>query len=197
MLFKSLGGVGEMNDHRKKIIISEIKYWKKNKLLPAHYCDFLITLYARGNEMDEEDGKVSTSILSKEKKKKNVLIIICLLLAFVLSVGLFMFEKYPSLLLGFTGIILSALLLYPVFNQSIKKSSALPFIYISSAMILLAMSFKLWTTFFYEVPMLLLGLLILNCVLWLFAGRKLKLLYFTLSGAVGIVFIIGFLIYQI
>ncbi len=39
-----------MNDRKKTLIISEIKYWKQNKLLPAHYCDFLIALYAQGEE---------------------------------------------------------------------------------------------------------------------------------------------------
>lgn len=185
-----------MNEHRKKIIISEIKYWKQKKLLPAHYCDFLITLYARGNEVDEEEVKVSTSILSEEKRKANVLIVTCLLLATVLSAGLLTVDKYPFLLLGFSAVILLALLFYPVFNSEIKKSTVLPFIYISSAMILLAMSFKLWSTFFSEQPMLLMMLLILNCALWFFTGRILKLLYFTLSGAGGLLFIVGFLIFK-
>ena len=39
-----------MNPQRKRMIISEIKYWKQNKLLPEHYCDFLITLYAQGED---------------------------------------------------------------------------------------------------------------------------------------------------
>ena len=39
-----------MNETRKKIIIQEIKYWKKSKLLPEKYCDFLLTLYSGGEE---------------------------------------------------------------------------------------------------------------------------------------------------
>ena len=42
-----------MNQQRKRMIISEIKYWKQNKLLPEHYCDFLITLYAQGEDKKE------------------------------------------------------------------------------------------------------------------------------------------------
>jgi hypothetical protein len=37
-------------DQKTKIILHEIMYWKKNKLLPDHYCDFLITLYTEGSE---------------------------------------------------------------------------------------------------------------------------------------------------
>jgi hypothetical protein len=41
-------------EHKKnpktQIILQEIQHWKKNKLLPEHYCDFLITLYTEGSE---------------------------------------------------------------------------------------------------------------------------------------------------
>lgn len=37
-------------DENKKIILKEIEYWKKNKILPKHYCDFLTTLYTEGSE---------------------------------------------------------------------------------------------------------------------------------------------------
>jgi hypothetical protein len=36
-------------DQKTKVILQEIDYWKKNKLLPAHYCDFLTTLYTEGS----------------------------------------------------------------------------------------------------------------------------------------------------
>ncbi|ARK29345.1 hypothetical protein [Halalkalibacter krulwichiae] len=39
-----------MDKHRKEIIIREIQYWKKSKLLPDHYCDFLLTLYSEGEQ---------------------------------------------------------------------------------------------------------------------------------------------------
>ena len=55
-----------MNAQRKRIIISEIQYWKKNRLLPEHYCDFLITLYAQGETDETEIEKVDKGILEKE-----------------------------------------------------------------------------------------------------------------------------------
>ena len=36
-----------MDENRKQIIINEIIYWKKNRMLPEHYCDFLLALYTR------------------------------------------------------------------------------------------------------------------------------------------------------
>ncbi len=40
---------------------------------------------------------------------------------------------------------------------------------------------------------MLVGLLLFNCLLWLLAGRLLKLLYFTISGVAGLVLIIFFI----
>lgn len=37
-----------MDDQRKKMIISEIENWRKNHLLPEHYCIFLLNLYSSG-----------------------------------------------------------------------------------------------------------------------------------------------------
>src|SRR5690625_2561677 len=37
-----------MADERKRIIIEEINYWKKHKLLSEEQCDFLLALYTQG-----------------------------------------------------------------------------------------------------------------------------------------------------
>lgn len=183
-----------MNEHRKKIIISEIKYWKQKKLLPAHYCDFLIALYARGGE-EEEEVKETSSFLSGKKKRENRMIMMLFLFVVSFSV-LLLLDIYPVLMLGLSGLFLLISLLYPIFRPAIRKSTVFPFIYIASALLLLAMSFKLWATFFGEQPLLLMGLLILNCMIWVVMGRYLKLLYFTISGLLGLILIAGFLILQ-
>jgi hypothetical protein len=43
-----------MNEQRKKIITSEIEYWRRNNLLPSHYCDFLLNLYTEGEAAGKE-----------------------------------------------------------------------------------------------------------------------------------------------
>ena len=61
-----------MNPQRKRMIISEIKYWKQNKLLPAHYCDFLITLYAKGRGSEgSESHRVDFCQGKKEIESDN------------------------------------------------------------------------------------------------------------------------------
>ncbi|MCM3743378.1 hypothetical protein M3193_04435 [Sporosarcina luteola] len=133
-----------MNAQRKKIIMAEINYWKQNKLLPEHYCDFLLTLYTQGDH--EQEISATDAVLSREKKKVNTRIIL------------------------------------------------LQFLYIVIAFTVLGMSLKLWGLFYDGQMMLLVGLLITNCLLWLLAGRLLKLLYFTISGAAGLILIVAFIV---
>ena len=181
-----------MNPKRKQIIISEIKYWKQNKLLPAHYCDFLITLYARGEEDSEQEVKATEGILVKEKKRVNRVLILLAAVALLVSGSMFIAVQYPTVTIGLTGAIIMLFLLFTL-RKSVAETAVMPFIYILTAFMLLAMSLKIWFVFFEGQTMLLIGLLIVNCTLWLFAGRLLKLLYFTISGAAGLLLIIGFL----
>lgn len=185
-----------MNEQRKKIIISEIKHWRQSKLLPAHYCDFLITLYAQGEDQSELEITGSDSVLVKERKRMNIKLIILLSLVMIVSVSVFIFNNYPAVTLGLSAVVVFFFLLYAM-RGSITKSKLIPFLYILSAFMLLIMSLKLWTVFFEGETMLLITLLALNCILWLFAGKLLKLLYFTISGAAGILLIITFLFVQL
>ncbi|MEK5038872.1 hypothetical protein [Sporosarcina sp. FSL K6-3457] len=181
-----------MNQQRKRIIISEIKYWKHNKLLPAHYCDFLITLYAQGEEGNQQEVKISESILVKEKKTLNRTILLLALLAIVVSGGMFVITQYPGLTMASVAGLIVVFLLSTLRKNA--NQALAPFVYIIVSFMLLIMSLKLWFVFFDGHTMLLLGLLMLNCSLWLFAGRLLKLLYFTISGTAGLLLIIGFLL---
>lgn len=45
-----------MNQERRQTIVREIDYWRRTKLLPDQYCDFLLNLYA---DPDEEQAQSS------------------------------------------------------------------------------------------------------------------------------------------
>lgn len=40
------------DNNRINIIVNEINYWKRNKLLPDTYCDYLLALYTKGESDD-------------------------------------------------------------------------------------------------------------------------------------------------
>ncbi|MET3290090.1 UNVERIFIED_CONTAM: hypothetical protein ABID98_002660 [Brevibacillus sp. OAP136] len=48
-----------MEDQRKKIIVKEIEHWRKNHLLPEHYCIFLLNLYTEGERAAQADSQVA------------------------------------------------------------------------------------------------------------------------------------------
>lgn len=183
-----------MTKEKKQIIISEIQYWKENKLLPAQYCDFLIMLYAQGEEVEEHDEKPALVQERRKAKTKQLLILFAsLLLAGAAAAVMFMFDKYPEATLS-AAAALAVIFLFAVSRKSFIKKGIAPFLYIATAFLLLMMSLKIWTAYFNGDTTLLVGLLVLNCSLWLFTGRLLKLLYFTISGALGLLVIVAFLI---
>ena len=182
-----------MNPQRKRMIISEIQYWKKNRLLPEHYCDFLITLYAQGEVQDSTQGKIEKGVLEKEKASITNKMLVLALLAIGLSTMLFLVRDHPivviSIASGFVAILLGKMMFSKTF-----RSALIPFTYIIAAFMILGITLKVYFTFFDGDTMMLLGLLMLNSILWLLAGRLLKLLYFTISGSAGLLLVIGFLL---
>lgn len=182
-----------MHEKRKQIIISEIKYWKQNKLLPSHYCDFLITLYAKGEQEGQVEVKETQSIIQLEKKRRNQKILFLFILAIAVSISMFIFTEIPLVTIGLAIAVLSVFL-YMVFRSPIAKSTTFPFLYILCAYMLFALSMKIWFSYFMEYTILLISLLILNCLLWIITGRLLKQHYFTISGIVGILLIFGFIV---
>jgi len=43
-------GVGKMDPAKRKLILSEIERWRRGRLLPEQYCDFLRNLYLEGED---------------------------------------------------------------------------------------------------------------------------------------------------
>lgn len=183
-----------MNAQRKKIIMAEIHYWKQNKLLPEHYCDFLLTLYTQGEE--EQVVDVKDAILVKEKNRDTASLLWIVLISSLVGASLFVLNAYPLITISI-AILLTFVLLVTAKSVFRHRSGNRSIVYILSAFLLLGITVKLWFLFFEGHNILLIVLLSLNCILWLIAGRFFKLLYFTLSGSVGLAFIIGFYVMKL
>ncbi|AIG25768.1 hypothetical protein EGH10_10070 [Brevibacillus laterosporus] len=48
-----------MDDQRRKIIITEIENWRRNHLLPEHYCIFLLNLYTEGKHAPNQEEPIT------------------------------------------------------------------------------------------------------------------------------------------
>jgi len=181
-----------MANSKKKIILNEILFWKQNKLLPDHYCDFLMTLYSEGNEIipKEEIGH-NKSIIAKEKRNNIIMLLMLTIVPIALLMALFMSTELVWVIAPVVGII-AIIFMILAYRFAKRNKLITPILHIGSALLLLGLSVKVSITYFQESQILLYILLILNSCLWLFTGLKFKLMYFTVSGALGIAVLVGY-----
>lgn len=171
-----------MNSSRKEIIISEITYWKQHHMLPEHYCDFLLALYT--------EGEISANKKGRDKNVwKNSLIIFLILTALGLSVFVIYFTEFNFVLQ--TMILTSFVVLLLLFGiYYTKKEYWYTFFYIGTAIQLLLLSVFLNDKLFHNGAGTLCAMIIVNCILWILTGWKLKLYYFIFSGIIGIIVLV-------
>ncbi|UQW98674.1 hypothetical protein M2M59_06580 [Rummeliibacillus sp. G93] len=182
-----------MNSQKKEVILSEIAFWKENKLLPEHYCDFLTTLYTAGEDSKDfsiDEVSASTSILAKGsvkmiwKKSLTIAGILLLLIALFYLQAPLVFIPLAISIAAIIGIIIL------IFRLSPNRAISTTFAYATIALLLFGISIKGANIFFEGQSMVLYGVLIGNCVLWIISGIWLHLIYFLISGGLGLLVLI-------
>lgn len=181
-----------MNEQRKKIIVAEIQYWKKNKLLPAHFCDFLLTLYTKGEEEPAIAQADKQAIENKEKKTMHNRVFLLGAIGAILLTLLFLMDDWAIYLSPL--VFLYAMLLLLGGRMFSTTYDARPILATVGSILLLAASLHTWQVFFPSNTLVLIGALILNCVTWLGLGKYLKMLVFSIAGFIGLSLIGVFLI---
>jgi len=167
-----------MNESRKQIIINEIIYWKKNRMLPEHYCDFLLALYTKGNGLQDQS--------QKSRLRKNILLLLILI-----PIGIFLFyftelSLTLQIVFGLFLIIIGILLtLY-----SAKRGMLFQIPLIMTVFLLLFVSVQITVIHTSDGSFILYLVLAINCFIWIFTGLKLKQIYFTISGTAGLILLI-------
>ena len=170
-----------MNENRKKIIVNEILAWRKNKMLPEHYCDFLLALYTEGNQPSEIKEQKSRRYYWKNHY------LFLLLIPFMMF--LIHFTELPiNLQMTFSIIFVLAGISFTFYY--LRKGILLQIPLIASALILLLSSVEFISRLYPENPKVLYFNLVFNCLLWLLSGWKLRLLSFIISGALGFILLI-------
>ena len=181
-----------MSNPRKKIILNEILFWKQSKLLPEQYCDFLMTLYTEGNDDGlEEEVSHKKAVKSKEKRRMVIIYFFVLLVSITLLAILFMTAQATEVMILFIGLLSIAFIII-AFKVAREKNLLAPLFQVAAALLIFGLSVKISLTYFEQKEWVLYALLIANCLLWLLSGLKLKLLYFTVSGALGLIVLIGY-----
>lgn len=178
-----------MSNQKKQIIMNEIAFWKQNKLLPEHYCDFLMTLYSEGNDTEQISGNAKKAINPVIKRKKWSIASIFPIIALMFTVLLFTIQ-YEWVVVAIAGIFAVGCFAGAFYFAKRNKLLA-TMLQLAVALLMLGISVKVSMTYFAGNNNVLYALLITNCILWLISGLKLKIIYFTISGIIGFCIIIG------
>jgi hypothetical protein len=171
-----------IKDSKTEMIISEIQFWKKNKLLPEQYCDYLLALYTGGAAID--DRKPVNSHRKILFKDFFIVIFILVISLFVIYFTELSIVLQTAILASFVGLLLGVGIYYT------KKQFSPLLHYTSAACILLLSSIDITEKVFKGSSLELYITLFLNCFLWVGVGLKWKLIYFSLAGSVGAMLII-------
>lgn len=167
----------KMQDQRKMIIVKEIAYWKENKMLPEHYCDYLLTLYTEGNGVEESQVK---------KEGKSILFIFSLLYFSFIPITIFLlyFTELSFILQMAISLIFLIFCFVGIFLYN-KNEWNVDIPATVAAIIILLCSVVFGLKFFSNEIIFLYIILFLNCLFWYLCGKKYKLLYFTISAFIG------------
>ncbi len=185
-----------MNSQKKEVILNEIIFWKNNKLLPEHYCDFLITLYSEGlNDHSKVEVSATNSILHTSKKENHWKVFFIFFAAIVLFITLFVLKAPFVIIPLILSVCTIICLLFLAFKYASTKTIMTTFTYATIALLILGVSIKLVNIFLDGSLNLLYGVLIFNCLLWVISGKLLNLIYFKISGIIGFIIIIFYMIF--
>ncbi|WP_433743198.1 hypothetical protein [Falsibacillus pallidus] len=175
-----------MDLKRKEIIINEIDFWKKNNMLPEHYCDFLLALYSEGKHSANEER--SHRAFKKSAWKKAVFYL-CLLIILAASVFVIYFTEL-SILLQTAILTFFVVLLFVSGIYYIDKGKWRMLIFAAAAVEILLATVDIVTGVFHNDPYWLYSTLFLNCLGWILAGKKLRNISFLVSGILGVIILI-------
>ncbi|NLY81097.1 MAG: hypothetical protein GX072_14775, partial [Lysinibacillus sp.] len=136
-----------MENPRKKIILNEILFWKQNKLLPEHYCDFLLSLYSEGEELHlQQEISHKKSVKAKEKRKKIIIALLLSIVTLALFVIMFM-TKYPFVTVMVTGVIAILFMIYS-YKFAKKYDLIAPILQVAAALLIFGISVKISIVYF-------------------------------------------------
>ena len=166
-----------MNKQRKETIIQEIEYWKRNRLLPDQYCDYLMALYTEG------EGEKHTS---KGRRKVFSFLFACLISLLVpITFLVIYFTEMPVHLqmLLVTFFVLLSLFGYFVFR---KEEFFIHIPVFVTALLILILSIKSLEILSFQLPLTFI-VITFQTVLWFIIGYMKKWYYLNISAIVTLV----------
>ncbi|MGE7601193.1 hypothetical protein ACQKL5_01695 [Peribacillus sp. NPDC097675] len=175
-----------MDETRKKIIIQEINSWKESRMLPEQYCNYLLALYSQGEAQPVQSMK-------NKKEKKGLFTGLAMGALFFIVVFLNYFTEI-SIIMQMAVTTFSIIAFLFLIRRFIYKNILLQFSLIGLSLLLLMETVQVSELFAPGKRSILYLCLFFNCGLWIWIGKKHKLLYFSIAGFLGLVVIAYFLL---
>ncbi|WP_404453038.1 hypothetical protein LG329_02675 [Virgibacillus necropolis] len=172
-------------EDRITTIINELNYWKRNKMLPAVYCDYLLALYTNGDGSGEDE-----QVKHAKKRRSTLTIAQFILLILLLPIAILViystfFQDYIQL-----GVLM-LFILYSFWQFRGFKLRQNSFYHLSFAIFLLLIFL---TTIFLSNTYIVINwftelVMIMNFVCWIIVGTKMELKYLLFASIFGILLV--------
>lgn len=172
-----------MDRERKNIIIQEIHFWKENKMLPEHYCNYLLALYTKG-ENDPQEKKRSSYYNQRHTWISIGLLLMIIVMLFVTYLDKVFFSWQIVISLTFF------LILTSVNTYFRKKQMNASIVYLTAAFLLLLFSVQLNQKFWNGDALSLYFLLLINSFIWLLGGFWTKMWLLIAIGLVTLLLLL-------
>jgi hypothetical protein len=176
-----MGVLTKVNKHRKETIIQEIDYWKRNRLLPDQYCDYLLALYTEGEAVNQT---------VKGSKRLLPLFFACLISLLVpITFLVIYFTEMPVHLqmLLVTFFVLLSIFGYFIFR---KEESYIHIPVFVLALLMLILSIKLIELLSFQLPLTFI-IITFQTLLWFIIGFIKKWYYLNISAIITVVLLVA------
>jgi hypothetical protein len=178
-------GVNQM-DQKKKIIIQEIEYWKRSRLLPEHYCDFLLQIYLSDSKKNTKSGGGSFSFITS----KSMLLFI-MALFFILGFLAFYFIDFSNQMQMYL-IAITVFIFYSSAMFAYRKGlSFFHYLFSIGCMIMLLGVVRFLYLWSIDDVVMKVPLLLGVCLIWMITGITFRIFYLQFIGLIAIVGITG------
>lgn len=182
-----------MDVEKRKMIVNEIDYWRRSKLLPEQYCDFLMNLYQDDSVQSKSFGAASKSILLNSHWKFWILTFATI--AFI-SFIVFNFNSFPiPMQIGSSAFFVIIFYILGFINRNKRRSTAYMFFGIGSLLLLVLGQYML-NLHDVENTFWVLGYLIFCSIIWILLGIVAHMGVFQFCGWAGLILFYGWLLHS-
>jgi hypothetical protein len=180
-----------MDQDKRAVIIREIQYWKRSKLLPEQYCDFLLNLYSSGER--EASAARDHSAMAAMRDSNVLLWIAALGIIAMLTIVALNFNVFPfPLQITASMLFVIALIVFGI--RIVRRNIAIAYLSLGAGCLLMLLAGEwMLITHGYGQSGWAIGYLALCCMLWTFIGSYLRLAFLCFSGLTGILFVYAWL----